>query len=125
METPVAEVEPEIADDEVPIRSSKPATPCWRCGGPLQRSTTLLKAYGMAALRCPRCRHVAVEGDPLDQWRDEETARSGSPPAVVARAASIYGERNPFEPIPVLAANGGEAAIHSEWGDVRWTEFER
>lgn len=121
---PDACVEPETVIDETPARIEKHATPCWRCGKPLQRSTTILKAYGMAVLRCPRCRHVAVEGDPLDQWRDEDTAKAGRPPAVVARAASIYGERHPFQPAPNDAAHGDEAAVLSEWGDVRWTEFD-
>jgi hypothetical protein len=126
VETPVVEVEHEVEPehDEPAPSSAKPATPCWRCGKPLQRSTTLLKAYGMAVLRCPGCRHVAIEGDPRDEWRDEETAKAGRPPAVVARAASIHRERNPFTPLPGDARNGMEAAIHSEWGDARWDEYE-
>lgn len=125
----VAEVEPEVepeveAVNEAPARPAKPSTPCWRCGEPLQRSTMLLRAYGMAVLRCPRCRHVAVENDPRGEWRDEETAKTGRPPAIVARAAAIYAERHPFTPIPAAPASGADAAIQSEWADIRWNEFE-
>lgn len=65
---------------------------CHNCFRPLEKSTALLRAFGMTAYRCTHCCHVAVEGD--DYWYDFKTAVSGDPPMIVERASILYSIRN-------------------------------
>lgn len=102
----------------------KPVTPpCPRCRKPLERSTKLLRAYGMAVLRCVSCHEVAIEGDdPANRW-DVETARSGRPPLLATRAAILFASKHASDPLPPFDATGFEAAVASEWDDPRWTDL--
>lgn len=117
---------PEVAEaDDAAIETFlKPTTPrCPRCGKPQDRSTKLLRAYGMNVLRCVPCHEVAIEGgDPASRY-DIDTALSGRPPLLAVRAAALFAAKRNNDPVPSFDADGFDAAIVSEWDDVRWTKL--
>jgi hypothetical protein len=112
---------PEVAEDSIET-FLKPTTPlCPRCRKPTERSTKLLRAYDMAVLRCVGCHEVAIEGDEPTNRYDIETAKSGRPPLLAARAAVLFASKRVSEPLPSFDAHGFDAAVTSEWDDPRWT----
>jgi hypothetical protein len=113
---PEVEVEPEA--EAKPVPSGPPTPPCHRCGEPLEKSTALLRAYGLACYRCVSCRHVAIEDD--TQWFDFATAISGNPPLIVERAAALYAARR-REAAPEAFGVDLDDAIFSGAGDLRWS----
>lgn len=117
-----AEIEPTPdADDETIESVPKPTgPPCPRCGRPQDRSTKLLKAYGMAVLRCVPCHDVAIEGDEPTNRFDINTAREGRPPVLASRAAALFASRHQNEPRPTYEDRGLAAALSDDWDD-RWT----
>jgi hypothetical protein len=116
----VADVETEEAVDAPP----RPTTPpCPRCGRPVERSTTLLRAYGMTVQRCKPCHEVAIEGDDPNQRYDIDTAISGRPPLIASRAAALFASRRGDDPLPTPSFDGFDAAVASDWDDPRWTRI--
>jgi hypothetical protein len=119
----VETVDADALDDEVrPIKAAGP--PCRRCARPMDRSTRLLRRYGLVALRCNACRDVGIENDSEDQWWDVGTAAIGNPPPIVRRAMTLYAERHNASPPTPLERDAGYEAAMSDWNDERWDVFE-
>lgn len=94
----------------------KPAGPeCPYCGKNTERSTMLLRAYGLVALRCIKCERAAIEGDV--NWYELKTAASG---LLMRRAATIYEQKYPTRPMPVVKGDGLSDAMMADEGDPRW-----
>lgn len=116
-----AAVEADAKDDAVPV-AAHDGPPCPFCGRPRQRSTRLLRRYELTALRCDRCKEVAIEGD-AGRW-DTLTAISGNPPPIVVRAMTLYEARHHIQPPPPAVRDRSYEAMTSEWGDERWVEVD-
>lgn len=97
-----------------------PAGPaCPRCGKGTERNTQIFKALGLAAVRCMKCKHAAIEGDNGQFFYDLKSAASG---LLLRRAMIVYEAKHPTYPVPPVKSDVLSEIIGSDAGDPRWNE---
>lgn len=90
---------------------------CPRCNNATQRNTSMFKELNLVAIRCLRCRHVAIDGDTM--FFDLASAATGQ----LYRRALVYHEHKfPMARALKPREDVVRDVIESDNEDPRWSE---